>query len=963
MRLNYKITAAALALLMVSGGAFAQVKRKPVVSPKNKPAGVERKHISPAAANNLPVDPDVIIGKLPNGLTYYVRKNTQPQKRAELFLVNKVGSVLETDDQQGLAHFTEHMAFNGTRDFPKNDLVNFLQKSGVRFGADLNAYTSFDETVYQLPLPTDSVAVFEKGFNILANWAAYVTFDPKEIDDERGVVLGEKLANGKNAQERLSNQTYPVLLNNSRYAQRIPIGKEDILKSFKPETIKSFYHDWYRPDLQAVIAVGDFDPDRVVELIKRNFSSLQNPANEKPRTVYSVPPTPGTVVKIATDKEFPYTLAEIIVKHPETTVRTSSDLLQSIRVQLFNQMLNDRMSELTQKPTPPFIFGQSTYAPFIGRQDAFTTIAVAKPGGLETAIKAAVAETERVRKFGFTLTELERAKQTALAGIDNAFRERDKTPSSNFVGQYQQNFINGEAVPGISFEYNFYLNNINKITLAELNAMAGKFVSDQNRVVIVEGPESEKDKLPNEKTILDWISNAGKDVTAYVDNTTDKPLLAELPKAGKITDVKADSLIGTTTFTLSNGIKVILKPTKFKNDQVLINGYSFGGTSLASDEDYTSAEMAGGIIGSSGIADFTQIQLNKILSAKNLSVSPYISDVAQGITASTTPKDFETAMQLIYLYFTNPRKDADVWEANINQTSALIANRGLNPGSVFQDTISATLNNHNFREMVVTPERLKKATLDKAYSFYKERFADASGFTFTFIGNFDVEVLKPYIEAYLASLPSTNKKETYKNLNIVPPAGQITKTVNKGIGDKATVQMVLSGPYEYNDANNMQIDALEEILQIRLLERLREKDGGTYAPGVRASYKKIPNSRYSFNISFTCAPADVDRLIADALDEINKLRQNGAAQADIDKFVAEDARSTQVQMKENIFWAGYLGAAAQNQENPDNILKHVSNLGNVTPQSTKEAANKYLSGNNLIKFILLPEKAAEPEKK
>ncbi|HEY8929236.1 MAG TPA: insulinase family protein [Mucilaginibacter sp.] len=958
MKLNHKITAAALALLMASGGAFAQVKKKPAPSPspKTKPAGVEQKRVVNAVAGALPTDPQVIIGKLPNGLTYYVRKNTEPKNRAELYLVNKVGSVLENDDQQGLAHFTEHMAFNGTRDFPKNDLVSFLQKSGVKFGADLNAYTSFDETVYQLPLPTDSVDVFEKGFNILANWAAYQTFDPKEIDAERGVVLGEKLANGKNAQERLSNQTYPVLMNNSRYAQRLPIGKEDILKTFRPETIKSFYHDWYRPDLQAVIAVGDFDPARVIELIKRNFSSLQNPAGEKPRTVYTVPPTPGTAVKIATDKEFPYTLAEIIVKHPQTVIRTAADFMQGIRIQLFNQMLNDRMSELTQKPTPPFVYGQSSYGPFIGRQDAFTTIAVAKPGGLETAVKAAVAETERVRRFGFTLTELERAKQSALVGIDNAYRERDKTRSANFVGEYQQNFITGEAIPGLSFEYNFYVNNINKITLAEMNALAGKFVSDQNRVVIVEGPESEKDKLPTEKTILDWIASAGKDITAYVDNTTDKPLLAAKPSGGKITETRADSLIGTTTFTLSNGVKVILKPTKFKNDQVLINGYSFGGTSLASDEDYTSAELAGGIVGASGIADFTQIQLNKILSGKNVSVSPYISDVAQGITASTTPRDFETAMQLIYLYFTQPRKDADVWQANISQTNAILATRGVNPGSVFQDTISATLNNHNFREMVVTPERLNKASLDKAYAFYKDRFSDASGFTFSFVGNFDVEVLKPYLEAYLGSLPSTNRKETYKNLNIVPPGGLITKTVNKGIGEKASVQMVFSGAYDYNDLNNIQIDALEEILQIRLLDRLREKDGGTYAPGVRASYKKIPNSRYSFTISFTCTPADVGRLISDALDEVSKLKQNGAAQADIDKFVAEEARSTQVQMKENIFWAGYLGAAAQNQEDPDAILKHVSNLSGITVASTKDAANKYLSGTNLIKFILLPEK-------
>jgi zinc protease len=388
----------------------------------------------------------------------------------------------------------------------------------------------------------------------------------------------------------------------------------------------------------------------------------------------------------------------------------------------------------------------------------------------------------------------------------------------------------------------------------------------------------------------------------------------------------------------------------------LINGYSFGGTSLASDQDFASADLAAGVIGSSGVGGFTQAQLDKKLSGKNVTISPYISDVAQGISGNTTPRDFETAMQLIYLYFTQPREDADIWASNIGQTKSLLANRNLDPASVFQDTVSSTLSNHNFRDMVITTELLGTANLDKAYAFYKDRFADASGFTFTFVGNFTIETIKPYLEAYLATLPSTNKKETYNNLNIYPPAGQITKTVYKGIGDKATVELVFDGPYEYNDANNIQVDALEEILQIKLTERLREKDGGTYSPGVRASYKKIPNGRYSFTIFFDCTPANVDKLIADALDEIDKIKQNGALQLDIDKFTAQEARSTQVQLKENIFWAGYLGAASQNQGDPDAILHHVSDLGNVTIQSTKDAANKYLNGNNFIKMILLPEK-------
>ncbi|MBK0380154.1 M16 family metallopeptidase [Mucilaginibacter segetis] len=952
MTINRKFSVTALAFIIAASGAFAQVKKKPTPSPKQKPVSA----VAQIKGDILPLDPDVVIGKLPNGLTYYIRHNEQPKNRAELYLVNKAGSILETDAQQGLAHFTEHMAFNGTRDYPKNELVNFLQKSGVKFGADLNAYTSFDETVYQLPVPTDSAAVFKNGFNILANWAGYLTFDPTEIDKERGVVLEEERLRGKNAQERLSMQTLPVILNNSRYASRLPIGKEDILKTFDAATIKSFYHDWYRPDLQAVIAVGDFNVKEVEQLIKDNFSVLKNPSPEKPRTEYTVPPTPGTVVKFATDAEFPYTLAQIIVKHPQKVVRTATDYMESIRINLFNYMLNERLNELQRKPEPPFLYGRANYASLLGKQDAFSSVVVAKPGELEKALKTIVAATEQARKFGFTLTELERAKQAALLQVQNMYNERNKTNSANYVREYQQNFLTGEAIPGISYEYTFYASNINKITVDEMNAMAARFISDQNRVIIVEAPDKEKDKLPDEKTLLSWVNTAGANVTAYVDNVTSRPLMDKVPAGSKIVSETKDEAIGTTTLTLGNGVKVILKPTDFKNDQILINGYSFGGTSLASDADFTSANLASSIISSSGIADFNQGQLDKMLSDKNVRVSPYISEITQGISANTTPRDLITAMQLIYLYFTDPRKDADIWKGSINQTKSILATRGVNPGSVFQDTIAATLSNNNFRAMVTTEDRLEAASLDKAFDFFKARFADASGFTFTIVGNFDPELIKPVLEAYLGGLPSTHRNETFKDLDIHPPAGQLTKTVYKGIDDKSTVQLVFSGNYQYNEANNIQMDALEEVLNIKLTERLREQESGVYSPGVRASYVKNPSARYSITIYFTCAAENVDKLIAATMDEINKLKLNGAEPADIQKFIAEEARSTQVQLKENVFWAGYLGATSQNGENQDEILSHVKNLDQITVQSTKETASKYLNGSNLIKLILMPEK-------
>ncbi len=952
MNFSPKLSLFTLSVLVVTGASYAQVKQKPPVSPKEKPVAAAIQ----LRGDLLPVDPNVIIGKLPNGLTYYIRKNAQPKNRAELYLVNKAGSVLETDAQQGLAHFTEHMAFNGTRDFPKNELVGYLQKSGVKFGADLNAYTSFDETVYQLPLPTDSVKLFEKGFVILSNWAGYQTFEPKEIDSERGVVLEEERLRGKNAQERLQHQVLPVILNNSRYAERLPIGKVDILKTFKPETIKSFYHDWYRPDLQAVVAVGDFDPKRVEQLIKENFSGLKNPANEKPRTKYNITISQGTVVKIATDKEFPYTLAQVIVKYPKSKTQTKADLLQGIRVELFNQMLNARLGELTQKANPPFLFGRASYGGFLGNLDAFTSIAVAKPGELEKAVKAVATEVERAKKFGFTQTEFDRAKQDALTQIENTYNERDKTKSVNFVRAYQQHFLQGEAIPGIEFEYNFEKENIGQIKLSEINALAAKYINNQNRAIIVEAPEKEKDKLPNEQTLIKWVDEAGKGVTAYVDEVSNKPLLDKEPVGSKVVAEKKDDAIATTMLTLGNGVKVLLKPTNFKNDQILISGYHFGGTSLASDADFTSANMAAGVVGSSGLASFNQIQLDKMLSGKNVSISPYINETTQGINGSSSPKDLETALQLTYLYFTQPRKDADIWQSNISQTKAFLANRNLDPQSVFQDTVSATLSNHNLRRMVTTTDLLNAASLDKAFNFYKDRFADANGFTFTMVGNFEVDKIKPLLEKYLGGLPSGSHEETYKNLGIHAPAGQITKIVNKGIADKSSVQLIFSGDYDYSADNNLQLDALNEVLNIKLIERLREKESGVYSPGVRASYTKLPNKRYSIAIYFGCAPANVDKLIAATMEEIAKIKQNGPEVVDIQKFAAEETRSTEVQLKENGFWQGHLTSTAQNQENPDAVLHYISDLKTITVQSVKDIANKCLSGENLIKLILLPEK-------
>lgn len=930
-------------------GLAAIFLAQPVLA-QNKPAA------KPTTEAAVPLDPAVKVGKLPNGFTYYIRKNVEPKNRVTLYLANKVGSILENDNQQGLAHFMEHMSFNGTKNFPKNELVNYLQKTGVRFGADLNAYTSFDETVYQLPIPSDDPTIVKNGLQIMRDWAQDATLDVAEIDKERGVVLEEKRL-GKGAQQRMQEKYLPMLFNGSRYSNRLPIGTEDVLKNAKPETIKQYYKDWYRPNLQALIVVGDIDVAQMEKMIKEKFSDLKNPVKQLARTKYTIPLTGKNQFIAVTDKEFPVTVAQILIKHKEEPLLTRTDLKNYIIRSLYNQMLGARFSELSKQANPPFLQAGSNISGFLAGLDAATTFIVAKPGEFEKGLKTTFTEVERVKRFGFTATELERAKASFLNSQESAFKEKGKTPSDSFVQEYLQLFLKGTVSPGVDYEYAFFTQTTPSITLADVNAIAKKYITDTNRDVIIMAPEKDKDKLPTEATVNEWISSVLKDnITPYVDQVSDKPLLANKPVAGKVVSETAIAELGVTELKLSNGVKVILKPTDFKNDEISFYGFSPGGTSLYSDADYQSAANAASVISRGGVGEFNSIQLPKYLNGKRVFVSPYISERSEGISASTTPKDLETALQLTYLYFTAPRKDPEIFKGIISQQKGSLANRENDPNSVFSDTVSAVLGNNSIRRTGPSIAKVDQINLDRAYEIYKERFADASDFTFTVVGSFEVAKIKPLLEQYLGALPSINRKESAVNLGIKAPAGIINKAVYKGQEPKATVRLMFAGDFTYNESNNIQLDALAEVLTIKLIERLREDEGGVYGVGANATHSKFPTNRYNVSISFGCAPENVEKLIASTLDEINKVKTNGALAVDIQKFVAEETRTTETQLKSNQFWMGTLINAAQNEEDPKAVLTYLELLKKVTPESLKEAANTYLSGKNYIRLVLLPEK-------
>lgn len=942
--------------LMLAQPAIAQKKtavKAPVAKTTVKTA------VKPTTITVLPNDPNVKIGKLPNGLVYYIRKNVEPNNRAELYLGNKIGSLMENEDQLGLAHFTEHMAFNGTKDFPKNEIINYLQKAGVRFGADLNAYTGFNQTVYQLPIPTDSANVFKTGFKILANWAGKVSMDGAEIDNERGVIIEEDRQRGKNAQQRISNQLLPVLLGNSQYAKRIPIGKVELLQSFTHDKIRNFYKDWYRPNLQTVIAVGDFDVNEVEKLIIANFSELKNPANERARAYYDIPDNVQPVIKIVTDPEQPYNVAQVIYKQKQGPLKTEADFKRQMIQSMINNMLGARFAEITQKGNAPFLAAQSSYGSFQGGLvwglSALQTFAVAKTGAeLQKAVVAAVAETERMAKFGFTAGELETVKKKMEAGIEKQFKEKDKTKSAAYVQQYLSNFLVGSAIPSAEYAYQLSNKLLQHITLAEVNAAAKAMVTATNQIVVVQAPEKEKENLPSETALLAAIKTAGNGVTPYVDNTVNKPLIAQMPKAGTIVSETKNDKIGITSLTLSNGIKVVLKPTDFKNDQVVFTSFAKGGTSVAGNDDFISADNAN-LIAQSGVGDFNPTQLTKYLAGKTASAGAYISDLYQGFSGSASPKDLETAFQLIYARATNPRKDVEIFNKNISDYKVITANKNSSPTSVFADTVQAVMANYHKRGMPTTLADIDKISIDKAYDFYKERFADLSGQTFVFVGNFNVEQIKPLITTYLASLPSLNKNENFVDNGVNPPKGKVSKTVKKGLEDKVTVQLVFHDDYVYNADNNMMLDALKAALDIKITERLREKESGVYSPRVSLSVEKYPTAHYYFTISFNCAKANADKLINAALEEVATFRQNGVTAEDLQKFKSEELRQEELSLRENGFWLNYLANRLKYGDNVEQVLGNTNRINGVTMEATKTAAQKYLNGDNYIRLVLLPE--------
>lgn len=915
----------------------------------------------PAQDNqSLPVDPKITRKRLPNGFTYYIRENKKPENRAMFRLVVNAGSVLERENEQGLSHFLEHMAFNGTKNFEKQELVNFLERIGMQFGADLNAYTSFDETVYMLEIPMDDAEVVGKTFQILEDWAHQITFDSGEIQKERGVVI-EEWRTGRDAQGRLQDKQIPVLFHDSLYADRLPIGKTNIIATVDRETFVNFYRRWYRPDLMALIAVGDFEAARIEELILKHFQHLENPegAPERPKPV--VPGHSETLFSIETDTELSYTLVQIACKHPPAPEATATDYRRSLVEQLYSAMLNRRLGERVQEANPPYIYGGIGKSRMVREKDIAMQVAVVKEGQFALGLKTLLLEAKRARRDGFTSTELDREKADLLRGMEKAYEERDKTGSAGYASEYIRNFLEGEPIPGIEKELEMTRAFFAEITLAEVNHTADQWITEANRIVLYSAPQKPGLAAPTQQQILDIIADAdASEIAAYTDNVSNEPLLPTAPKAGSVVSEKRNDKLGTIEWILSNHVRVVLKPTDFKNDQVMMRAFSAGGHSLVPDQDYLSALMADSILGQSGLGSYDLIQLQKKLSGKVVSVGASISEQFEGLSGSASPKDLETWFQLMYLHFTAPRADDKTFKSMMTRLEDSVRNRDRNPQAVFGDAIEKALFGDHHRHRPMSLELLKELDLEACLRVYRERFADASDFTFVFVGNLTPETLRPFVESYLGSLPDLQRNEKGRELNDDPKAGKLTVEVKKGLEPKSSVRMSYYGEAEWSNDERYALRSAVDVLRIRLREVMREDKGGVYGVSVSGDLNRWPKTTFSCGISFTCGPENVDNLVQSALDEINHLKTEGPSVENLEKVKSTHLRTYEEGVKENGFWLSNLTFYLQNEMNPETILYFPERVKALTAESIRKAAERYFPRDNVLVAKLLPEASATP---
>jgi zinc protease len=945
---------ALVALLVVAAGAAAAAQQG-VRPPARKPAGLSVVPLPPAT-EKVPVDTRITIGRLDNGLRYYIRRNTTPANRAELRLVINAGSVLEEDDQLGLAHVVEHMAFNGTKHFAGQEITAFMESIGMQFGPSLNAFTTFDDTTFVLQVPTDRTETLEKAFLIMEDWAHNLTFDPHEIDKERGVVI-EEWRQGRGAGARLQDKLFPIVLDGSRYAVRSPIGTKASIETFPQDRLKQFYRDWYRTDLMAVVAVGDFDPPVIERMIKERFGPIPAPVSPKPRPAYPVPDHPGTRYAIATDPELPAASVTVFNTLPIREQDTVLSYRERIIDHLFSAMFNARLGELSQRADPPFIGAGIDRGILVRTKEVAMLSAMVQPDRIGRALEALLTESARVERHGFTSTEFEREKRNLLRAYEQAMTEKDKDESAPLAAEYIRNFLTDESIPGIAWEHEMHLKFLPGISLADVNALAREWTGDRNRVIAVSAPARPGLPVPVEADLSRIVrAVAAGSVAAYVDSAPDAVLLADPPAPGTVAAEKTIPDAGITEWTLSNGVRVVLRPTTFKQDEVVFRAFSPGGASLAADADYVAAATAAQVVSGGGLGKFDAVALDKVLAGKVASVQPFIDDEFEGLAGGGSARDLETILQLVYLRFTRPRADATAYGVLTGQLRTMVANRGASPESVFEDTVTRTLWQNHFRKRPLSADVLQEMSLEKSYAFYKDRFADASDFVFVFAGSFDVAAIRPLVARYLGALPSTRRQESWRDAGISPARGVIEKTVEKGLEPQSRVRIVFAGPFKWDPEQEALLRVLGLVLEGQLGAVLREDQSGTYGVKVTTNSYKIPTPEFTLSIDFACAPERAEDLVRRLFVELSRLRTDEMSDPYVRGVREALGREFETDSKENRWVVARIADSYENGTDVRAALKPSSITTTLSAAMIQEAARTFLDTKNHVRVTLVPEK-------
>ena len=907
-----------------------------------------------------PMDPNVRYGKLDNGMTYYIRHNEKPAQRADFYIAQKVGSILEEEPQRGLAHFLEHMAFNGTTNLPGMMLREYLQSRGIKFGENLNAGTGIDQTVYMVTnVPTNIPGLVDTCLLILHDWSSFIALEEAEIDNERGVIL-EELRTREDASERIMKEILPIMYPNSPYANRLPGGLPEVVANFKYQTLRDYYHKWYRPDLQGLIIVGDIAVDAIEARLKEMCSDIKAPVNPAPRTRFLIDDNEEPIVAIASDPEETSYEVNLYYKTDPTPDSLKNDVnywVGQYVLGIISQMEINRLRELTQKANPPFVYGYSYYSNYYiaPTKDAWCSMAMAKDAaGIDEAITALVTENKRMKEFGFTASEYERAKADFMKRIENQYNERNNTENRNYVNECLSHFLSNEPMMGIETEYALYQQIIPSLPLEAVNMFAKELIPDNNLVITVTAPKKDGEKLPTKEEILKVYNAANSaQVEPYKEEVFDGPMVENLPKPGTIKLQKLMPEFDAVALTLSNGMRVVYKKTNFKEDEIRFTATSDGGISALKQDDFNTLKALPEVITIGGVGNFSATDLPKVLAGKKVRVTPYIETYSEGMSGNCSPKDLEAMMQIIYLYFTSPRSDEEAFQSYAQRTKAALENQELNPMTTFSDSLISVLYNKHPLRMRTKVEDIDKIDYTKAMKLYGDRFADPNNFTFYFVGNIDEETFKPLVEQYLASLKPNKRKENWKDINLgFPEKDNICHYTKQMQNPKATIYMVINGTMEYNYRNQLYMKALSDVMDIYFTRTIREEEGGTYGVGVMGQVTDKPKDAYLFLVAFDTNKDMYEKLMGKVYEGLNDVAKNGPSQEDLSKVVENLYKKRTEQLEENSFWVNAMETFEEDHINMvaefDGIVK------TITPQTIAEFAKEVLKGYKK-EIVQLPE--------